>query len=124
MYHATTLNQEEAILGPFFADQYSSSVSSTESTVFVFAMRRILKIAQCQFIFPRITNQLVEMIDSSQLHQFSVCPIDVSCIHLVITYMVHTHTIHTSRLAYCAKVDHPQNQDEKRLRRHSRRTLY
>ena len=30
MCHATTLNGEEATLGPFFADQYSSSVSSTE----------------------------------------------------------------------------------------------
>jgi hypothetical protein len=30
MYHATPLNGDEATLGPFFADQYSSSVSSTE----------------------------------------------------------------------------------------------
>ncbi len=67
MYHATTLNREKAILSPFFMDRYSSSDSSLQVWSLSFLLRRILKIAQCQFIFPRIIDHIVEMIDSSQL---------------------------------------------------------
>lgn len=79
------MEERQHALGPFFTDHSASALVGRRDTVFVFVMTRIVKIAQRQLIFPRIIEE-IEMIGSSKLHQFSVCPIHLP--HIT----THTYT--------------------------------
>lgn len=80
MYHPTALNGEEAILGPFFTDQYSSSGSSMDGYgPYLYSEKKDRKSRNA---IPLPQHYSRRRIDSFKLHQFSVCPFHLTCIHI------------------------------------------